>query len=74
LKAGVTNTPALQKIPGHQEMMERAVNRNPSGRLTMPEDVANAIALLSQEDSQWISGGIINVDFGESVIDQIEKE
>jgi NAD(P)-dependent dehydrogenase (short-subunit alcohol dehydrogenase family) len=74
LKAGVTNTPALQKIPGHQEMMERAVNRNPSGRLTTPEDVANAISLLSQEDSQWISGGIINVDFGESVIDQIEKE
>lgn len=74
LKAGVTNTPALQKIPGNAEMMQRAVNRNPSGRLTIPEDVANVIALLSQEDSQWISGGIINVDFGESVIDQTEKE
>lgn len=74
LKAGVTNTPALQKIPGNMEMMQRAVNRNPSGRLTTPKDVANAIAVLSQEEAQWISGGIINVDFGESVIDQTEKE
>ncbi|NIR49007.1 SDR family oxidoreductase, partial [candidate division KSB1 bacterium] len=67
IKAGVTDTPALQKIPGHQEMMKSAQSRNPSGRLTTPEDVANAIAALSTKDAQWINGGIIGVDYAESV-------
>ncbi|MFW6369208.1 MAG: SDR family oxidoreductase, partial [Myxococcota bacterium] len=40
--AGVTDTPALRKIPGHQQMMEAARGRNPHGRLTRPEDVAGA--------------------------------
>jgi len=69
IKAGVTNTPALQKIPGHEGMMDAAKRRNPSGRLTTPEDVANAIAILSMKEAQWISGGVINVDYGESVVD-----
>jgi enoyl-[acyl-carrier protein] reductase III len=74
IKAGVTDTPALRKIPGNDKMVESALKRNPSGRLTAPEDVANAISILSREESQWISGGIINVDFGESVIDRAERE
>lgn len=74
IKAGVTDTPALRKIPGNDKMIQSALNRNPSGRLTTPEDVADAISVLSHKDSQWISGGIINVDFGESVIDRTEKE
>ena len=74
IKAGVTDTPALRKIPGNDKMVESALKRNPSGRLTTPQDVANAISILSREESQWISGGIINVDFGESVIDRAERE
>lgn len=70
IKAGVTNTPALQKIPGHEQMIESAARRNPAGRLTTPEDVANAIAVLSGTDAQWINGGVIGVDFGESVMDK----
>jgi len=70
IKAGVTNTPALQKIPGHEQMIEAASKRNPAGRLTTPEDVAKAISALSGEDAQWISGGVIGVDFGESVMDK----
>lgn len=70
IKAGVTNTPALQKIPGHEQMIEAASKRNPAGRLTTPEDVANAIAALSGADAQWINGGVIGVDFGESVMDK----
>jgi enoyl-[acyl-carrier-protein] reductase (NADH) len=69
IKAGVTDTPALQKIPGHQGMMKVALSRNPADRLTTPQDVANAISVLSGLDAQWINGGIIGVDFGESVID-----
>lgn len=43
IRGGVTNTPALQKIPGHEKMVHAAVERNPGRRLTTPEDVANAI-------------------------------
>ncbi len=72
IRAGVTNTPALQKIPGHEKMVHAAVERNPGRRLTTPEDVANAIAALSTEDCQWINGNVIGVDNGESVVDYIK--
>ena len=44
IRAGVTDTPALRRIPGGPELHKRAVERNPSGRATTPEDVAKAIA------------------------------
>jgi len=70
LKAGVTNTPALQKIPGHQGMIDTALKKNPAERLTTPEDVAKVIYALSSVDAQWINGQIIGVDYGENVIDR----
>src|SRR6266508_5405540 len=36
IRAGVTDTPALQKIPGHDAIIEQARRRNPSGRMTTP--------------------------------------
>ncbi len=68
IRAGVTETPSLIKIPGHEEMMQAALKKNPSGRLTRPEDVARAIAVLSHPDSYWITGNVINVDGGEMVV------
>ena len=68
IRAGVTDTPALRKIPGHEELLEGARARNPSGRLTTPEDVARAIAALSDERTSWITGNIIGVDGGEDVV------
>ncbi len=65
--AGVTDTPALRKIPGHEEMVRWAMEHNPSKRLTRPEDVANAIMLLSHPASYWITGNIIYVDGGEAI-------
>jgi enoyl-[acyl-carrier protein] reductase III len=66
--AGVTETPALRAIPGHEKLAEFARIRNPHGRLTAPEDVARAIALLAQEDSYWITGNTIRVDGGEGTV------
>ncbi|NQV50981.1 MAG: SDR family oxidoreductase, partial [Candidatus Marinimicrobia bacterium] len=43
LRAGVTDTPALRKIPGNEQMIAKALQTNPSGRLTTPEDVADAV-------------------------------
>ena len=68
IRAGVTNTPALQKIPGHEELLRGAKGRNPSGRLTTPEDVAKAIAALSDERTYWITGNVIGVDGGEDIV------
>ena len=41
--AGVTDTPALRKIPGNESMIEVAKKRNPMGRLTTPEDIAQVV-------------------------------
>jgi NAD(P)-dependent dehydrogenase (short-subunit alcohol dehydrogenase family) len=68
IRAGVTDTPALQKIPGHETIMEMARRRNPSGRLTTPEDVARAIVLLAHPDAYWITGNVIGVDGGEDIV------
>jgi NAD(P)-dependent dehydrogenase (short-subunit alcohol dehydrogenase family) len=67
LCAGVTDTPALRKIPGNDEMIRVATARNPSRRLTTPQDVANSVALLSDPLSGWITGNVINVDGGEDI-------
>lgn len=70
LKAGVTDTPALRKIPGSEAMINTALRRNPGGRLTTPEDVANVLIVLSGPNAQWINGDTIAIDYGESVMDQ----
>ena len=69
IMAGVTDTPALRKIPGSDEMIKLAKRKNPSGRMTTPKDVAEAIGLLSQPKAQWVSGNVICVDGGEFVVD-----
>jgi enoyl-[acyl-carrier protein] reductase III len=68
IRAGVTDTPALRKIPGHEKMADMAALRNPMGRLTTPADVAAAIALLCQEGTHWITGTVIGVDGGEDIV------
>jgi NAD(P)-dependent dehydrogenase (short-subunit alcohol dehydrogenase family) len=65
--AGVTDTPALRKIPGNEEMIQLALSRNPAGRLTRPEDVAEAIAVFSEPGTYWMTGSILRVDGGEDI-------
>ncbi len=68
LRGGVTDTPALRKIPGHEALLEGARRKNPSGRLTRPEDMARAIVALAGDDAYWITGNVINVDGGEEIV------
>jgi enoyl-[acyl-carrier protein] reductase III len=63
----VTDTPALRKIPEAARVVELTMARNPHGRMTTVDDVANALVTLASTDSDWISGNIINVDGGEFV-------
>ena len=68
IRAGVTDTPALQKIPGSATMLEVQRARNPAGRLTTPQDVAEAVALLVQPGARWISGNTVGIDGGEDIV------
>lgn len=68
IMAGVTDTPALRKIPNSDTMLDIARKKNPSGRLTTPEDIAKVIAMLSTEHAAFMSGNIIGVDGGEDVV------
>lgn len=68
LRAGVTDTAALRKIPGHEAMMATAEALNPGGRLTRPEDVAGLVGLLLDAKASWVSGSVIAVDGGEDVV------
>lgn len=67
LQPGVTDTPALRAIPGHQQLIAQALGRNPCGRLTTPDDVADVVYLLSTPEARWINGALIRVDGGEHV-------
>ena len=66
--AGVTDSPALRQIPGHEKIMEIARLRNPSRRLTLPEDVARCIAALCHPATYWLTGNTLQVDGGESIV------
>lgn len=66
--AGVTDTPALRKIPGNEEMIRIATERNPYRRLTTPEDCAKLIGLLCHPEAGWLTGNVLGVDGGEGIV------
>ena len=68
IQAGVTDTPALRKIPGNSEMIDRVLSVHPAKRLTTPEDVARCIVALSVPGIEWLTGNTIRVDGGEDLI------
>ena len=65
IRAGVTDTPALRRIPGHEDLIAVASARNPAGRMTVPEDVADALVALCSPLTYWMTGNVIGVDGGE---------
>ena len=68
LRPGVTDTPALRVIPGHEAYVAQAIQRNPGGRMTKTEDVARVLVALADPDVNWISGTVIPVDGGEIIV------
>ncbi len=68
IMAGVTDTPALRKIPGNDKMMDAAKAKNPGSRLTLAMDVANTIVMMMDEKADWISGNVLQVDGGEYIV------
>ena len=67
IQAGVTETAALKKIPGHEDMVRDAIKNNPHKRLTDPSDIADFIELLLSYESSWMTGNVIRLDGGEDI-------
>lgn len=65
VRAGVTDTPALHRIPGWEQLVAAATTRNPQGRMGRPEDVADALVALASPLTHWMTGNVIGVDGGE---------
>jgi enoyl-[acyl-carrier-protein] reductase (NADH) len=65
IRAGVTDTPALHRIPNWEHLLAEAQRRNPGRRTTRPEDVADALVALASPLTHWMTGNIIGVDGGE---------
>ena len=65
IRAGVTDTPALHRIPNWEHLLAEAHRRNPGRRTTRPEDVADALVALASPLTHWMTGNVIGVDGGE---------
>lgn len=68
LRPGVADTPAVRPIPGHEAYLVEARKRNPAGRLTTTGDVAKVLVALADPDVTWLTGAVIPVDGGESIV------
>lgn len=67
VRAGVTRTPALMQIPERDKLIRDAEARNPMGRMTTVEDVAQAIVALSEGGTHWLTGNVLGIDGGELI-------
>ncbi len=68
LMPGITDTPALHAIPNYQRIIDDVLAHHPGDRLTTPEDVAQMLVVLADPRLTWLSGAVIPVDGGESII------
>jgi enoyl-[acyl-carrier protein] reductase III len=66
--AGVTKTAALLKIPGHENLIRKSLEKSPIDRLTEPEDVGGAIAALCDPRLYWLTGNVLGIHGGEEII------
>ncbi len=61
---GLIQTDTLQYLKNADSMKEIANSLTPLGRMGTPEDVANAVWLLTQPEAYWINGQVLVVDGG----------
>ncbi len=60
----LTETPLAAKLLGSPEKKTAAQLRNPLKKVGTPEEVAQPIAFLLQDNSAWITGQVLNTDGG----------
>lgn len=57
----------LNSNPGHRKLIEEAT---PLGRIADAKDVASAVQFLASDSSRFVTGQILNVDGGRSLLDR----
>ena len=62
---GLIDTPLTQKLP--QEVQEKLIQAQPTKSMGQPEDIANVVAFLCDDRTQFITGQTIYVDGGKSI-------
>ena len=65
---GVVDTDALRHFPQRDEMLSEAQRKTPAGRLVTPRDVADAVDLLTADTASMITGHVVVVDGGASLL------
>ncbi len=68
VRAGVTDTPALRKIPGNDKMIEHCLAIHPAKRLTTPADVAGVVVAMARPETSWLTGNVLGVDGCEDLV------
>lgn len=62
---GLIDTPLTQKLP--EDVQEKLIQAQPTKSMGKPEDIANAVAFLCDEKTQFITGQTLYVDGGKSI-------
>lgn len=62
---GLIDTPLTQKLP--LNVQEKLIQAQPTKSMGKPDDIANAVAFLCDEKTQFITGQTIYVDGGKSI-------
>lgn len=62
---GLINTPLVQSLSA--EVREKLIQAQPTKSMGKPEDVANVVSFLCNENTQFITGQTLNVDGGKSI-------
>jgi enoyl-[acyl-carrier protein] reductase I len=68
IQAGITDTASMRLIPNSETLVAHTLKRHPNKRLTLPEDVANVVYLLSKDEARWITGTVLIADGGEHLL------
>ena len=68
ISGGVIDTDALKHFPNRDDLIGGSLAKTPSGRLTTPEDIANAALFLCSPLADQIHGQTIVVDGGYSIL------
>ncbi len=62
---GLIDTPMTQSLS--KEVLDKLIAAQPTNEMGKPDDVANAVAFLASEQTQFITGQTIYVDGGKSI-------
>jgi enoyl-[acyl-carrier protein] reductase III len=68
ISAGVVETEALEHFPNREEMLRKAREQTPAGRMVEPADVADAVAWLCSPGAEMVRGQTLVVDGGYSLL------